>query len=228
MRRAIVLLLGLAALASASLAGVGDVGPSADEAGPSSAGAFNRWLFAENPHNGGWKARDYAEFQGMLEDEGVAGIVPTWQLWRVDAQYAPRCGTDYFAMPPKERWREIIPTLKLLRSKVIPVTGPLEVASGWRSPAINTCVRGASRSAHLNFKALDLMATQRRDRRELFVDLCAMQGAAGSGSRMGLGAYFNPDDPSANRAGRFHIDANGHRTWGFDYTAKSNPCPKLT
>jgi hypothetical protein len=27
--------------------------------------------------------------------------------------------------------------------------------------------------------------------------------------------------------GRFHIDARGYRTWGFDYSAKTNPCPKL-
>lgn len=214
-------------LATAALAGVGDVERSPNETGPSSAGAFNRWLFAENSHNAGWKARDHAAFQAMLEDEGVAGIVPTWQLWRVDAQYASRCGTDYFAMPPVERWRDIVPTLKLLRAEVIPVTGPLEVVSGWRSPANNTCVRGATRSRHLEFRALDLVASQRGDRRKLFADLCAMQRVVGRRTNMGLGAYFNPDDLAANTEGRFHIDASGYRTWGFDYTARTNPCPKL-
>ena len=153
-----VMSLGLLALAAASLAGVGDMERAPNDTGPSSAGAFNRWLFADNPHNAGWKAQDYAAFQRMLEDEGVAGVVPTWQLWRVDAQYAARCGTAFFAMPPKEQWREIVPALRLLRSKVIPVTGPLEVVSGWRSSAINTCIGGAARSAHLDFKALDLVA----------------------------------------------------------------------
>ncbi len=227
MRRVMILLLGFFTLATASLAGISDVERSPNETGPSSAGAFNRWLFAENPHNAGWKAQDYAAFQGMLEDEGVAGIVPTWQLWRVDAQYASRCGEAHFAMPPRERWRDIIPTLKLLREEVIPVTGPLEVVSAWRSPAINTCVKGASRSRHLEFKALDLVATARRYRRKLFKDLCTMQRALGTGSAMGLGAYFKPDDPAINTEGRFHIDASGNRTWGFDYTANSNPCPQL-
>ncbi|MBA4046126.1 MAG: hypothetical protein C0471_17165 [Erythrobacter sp.] len=227
MRRIVALLIGFFALASASLAGISDVERAPNDRGPSSAGAFNRWLFAENPHNAGWKAQDYAEFQGMLEAEGVAGIVPTWQLWRVDAQYASRCGEDYFAMPPKDRWRDIVPTLRLLRAKVIPVTGPLEVVSGWRSPAINTCVKGANRSKHLEFKALDLVATNRGELRKLYADLCAMQRAAGPQTAMGLGAYFDSSDLTRNTEGRFHIDASGYRTWGFDYTAKTNPCPKL-
>jgi Peptidase M15 len=227
MRRIVVLLIGFFALASASLAGVSDVERSPNDTGPSSAGAFNRWLFAENPHNAGERARDYAAFQGMLEAEGVAGIVPTWQLWRVDAQYASRCGEAYFAMPPKERWRDVVPTLRLLRSKVIPVTGLLEVVSGWRSPAINACVKGAIRSKHLEFKALDLVAVNGRERRRLYADLCAMQRAAGIKSEMGLGAYFDPSDLKRNTEGRFHIDASGFRTWGFDYSAKTNPCPML-
>jgi Peptidase M15 len=227
MRRVMVLLLGFSTLATASLAGVGDVQRSPNETGPSSAGAFNRWVLTYAGDDSGWKAKEYAAFQGMLEDEGVAGIVPTWQLWRVDAQYASRCGTEYFAMPPKERWRDVVPALRLLRDEVIPMTGPLEVVSGWRSPAINICVNGASRSRHLEFKALDLVATTRSDKRKLFKDLCAMQRAAGTKSALGLGAYFDPSDIARNTEGRFHIDASGYRTWGYDYTAKTNPCPKL-
>lgn len=227
MRRIVALLIGFFALASASLAGISEAERAPNDRGPSSAGAFNRWLFTTGTDDMGQKAQDYAKFQGMLEAEGVAGIVPTWQLWRVDAQYASRCGEDYFAVPPKDRWRDIVPTLRLLRAKVIPVTGPLEVVSGWRSPAINTCVKGANRSKHLEFKALDLVAVNRGERRRLYADLCALQRAAGTGSAMGLGAYFDPSDLTRNTESRFHIDASGYRTWGFDYTAKTNPCPKL-
>jgi Peptidase M15 len=227
MPRIFIVILGFFTLATASMAGVGDVQRSPNETGPSSAGAFNLWLFSAPAEHSAQRAHDYAALQGMLEENGVAGIVPTWQLWRVDAQYASRCGTAYFATPPVERWGEVIPTLKLLREKVIPVTGPLEVVSGWRSPAINTCVKGASRSQHLQFKALDLVANQRSDKRKLFKDLCDMQRAAGSKSALGLGAYFDPSDPARNTEGRFHIDASGYRTWGFDYTAKTNPCPEL-
>jgi hypothetical protein len=227
MRRVMVLLFGSFALATASLAGVSDVQRSPNDTGPSSAGAFNRWAFTYAGDDAGGRAKEYAAFQGMLQSEGVAGIVPAWQLWRVDAQYASRCGEDYFAMPPKDRWRDIIPTLRLLRDEVIPVTGPLEVVSGWRSPAINACVNGASRSRHLEFKALDLVATTRSNQRKLFKDLCDMQRASGSTSALGLGAYFDPSNPSRNTEGRFHIDASGYRTWGYDYTGQTNPCPKL-
>ena len=60
-----------------------------------------------------------------------------------------------------------------------------EVVSGWRSPAINTWVNGASRSRHLEFKALDLVAANRPDRHKLYADLCALQRAAESKSAMG-------------------------------------------
>lgn len=228
MCRTIVLILGFVTLASASLAGVGDVQRSPNETGPSSAGAFNRWLFTSDAHRLGWKAQNYAGFQGVLEREGVAGVVPTWQLWRVDAQYASRCGSDYFAMIPEDRWQEIVPTLKLLRDEVIPVTGPLEVVSAYRTPQINRCVNGASKSRHLGFAALDLVAIDRSDRRKLFTDLCAMHRKAGRAKGMGLGAYFDAKDSERGKSGRFHIDAAGFRNWGFDYTAKSSPCPQLS
>ena len=99
--------------------------------------------------------------------------------------------------------------------------------SGFRSAAINRCVNGASRSKHLRFAALDLVATNMQDRRDLFADLCRMQNRIGQESEMGLGAYYDPAAPFRNLAGRFHIDADGFRTWGRDYTRRSNPCPQL-
>lgn len=194
-----------------------DTGPD-----PSSQTAFQQWLRDDAD-----RRVAFADFDALLKARGVADIVPAWQMARVDGQYAARCQSGYFAMPPRGQWGQIIATLRLVRDEVVPVTGPLEVVSGWRSPAINACVQGASRSAHLDFKALDLVAIERRDRRKLFADLCAMQRKAGAKSAMGLGAYFNPEDLLANREGRFHIDASGFRTWGFDYTAKTNPCPSL-
>jgi hypothetical protein len=227
MRRFMVPIAGFFALTTASLAGVSDIERSPNETGPSSAGAFNRWLFTSDAHQLGWKAQYYAGFQGFLEREGVAGVVPTWQLWRVDAQYASHCGSDYFAVIPEDRWHEILPTLKLLRDEVIPVTGPLEVVSAYRTPQINRCVNGASQSRHLSFSALDLVATDRSDRHRLFADLCAMHRRVGRATGMGLGAYFDPKDSERGASGRFHIDAAGFRDWGFDYTAKSSPCPLL-
>lgn len=202
------------------LAGIGlamEAGPE-----PSSKAAFQSWLREDASRRAAFDA-----FSAYLDKQGVGEVVPIWQLARVDGQYAARCRLGYFALPPRAQWSQIVPALKLVREQVIPVTGPVEVVSSWRSPEINACVGGASRSAHLDFKALDLVAVKRNDRRQLFADLCAMQRAAGRASRMGLGAYYNPGNPVTNWEGRFHIDAHGYRTWGFDYTAKSNPCPKL-
>lgn len=199
---------------------------SAVEAGPepSSREAFDAWL-AGDPGRG----REFAALNAYFAREGVADVVPVWQLARVDGDYAARCNAGFFVLPPRADWPNIVPALRLVRRHVVPVIGRVEVASSWRSPAVNTCIGGAKRSAHRDFKALDLVAPARSgDRRKLITDLCAMQRKAGPRSRMGLGAYHDPARPQANPAGRFHIDASGYRTWGFDYTAKSNPCPKLS
>jgi len=223
MRRALVFSFVLLALSGALLAGVAFAPRTSNQSEASSVEGFNLWLNA----SGEQQVVQYARFQGFLEEQGVAGVVPTWQLWRVDAHYAARCGTDYFAMPPHNRWREIVPTLLLLRDEVIPVTGPLEVVSGYRSPEVNACVNGASQSRHLSFSALDLVTVQAQDRRALFADLCALQSRVGRSRDMGLGAYFDPSDLERGPRGRFHIDATGYRTWGFDYTSASDPCPRL-
>lgn len=199
---------------------------SAVEAGPdpSSREAFDVWLGEDKS-----RAARYGELRAYLAKEGVADVVPVWQLARIDGDYAARCKAGHFALPPRAQWANIVPALRLVRDRVVPVTGRVEVASSWRSPDVNACIGGAERSAHRDFRALDLVAPARAgDLRKLFADLCAMQRKAGHGSRMGLGAYFDLARPLANARGRFHIDGYGFRTWGFDYTAKSNPCPKLT
>lgn len=198
---------------------------SAVEAGPdpSSREAFKAWLRGDPA-----RRASYGDLRALLAEQGVAEVVPVWQLARIDADHAARCDGGYFALPPRDQWSGIVPALRLVRDKVAPVTGPVEVVSSWRSPAINACIGGASRSAHIDFKALDLVASGWTDgRRALFADLCAMQRRAGQASGMGLGAYYDPAMPLANLDGRFHIDANGYRIWGFDYSAKSNPCPNL-
>lgn len=196
-----------------------------DYDGPTAGRAFEEWLNDEN-HDSSSRRESFAEFQLFLEREGVDKVVPNWQLWRADADFARRCGVESFAVPPRKYWPQIVPTLKVLRAEVIPVTGPLMVVSGYRSPEINECVKGASRSKHLTFAALDLIAINMTSPEQLFSDLCVLQGKVGSEKAMGLGAYYDPELPFRG-SGRFHIDTKGFRTWGFDYSSKSNPCPHL-
>lgn len=198
---------------------------SAVEAGPepSSREAFDAWVGADRA-----RAGEFAALKAFLAKQRVTDVVPVWQLARIDADNAAHCEGGYFALPPREQWPNIVPALRLVRDKVVPVTGRVEVVSSWLSPALNTCLGGAPRSTHRQFKALDLVAPARGgDFRKLFADLCAMQRKAGAASRMGLGAYFDPARPLENPDGRFHIDASGYRTWGFDYSARTNPCPQL-
>ena len=189
---------------------------------PDGEAAFRRWL-DEDPD----RPATFARFEQFLQDEGVSGIVPAWQLMRVDAFYARRCEEPPFAIPPEELWPNVVPALALVRDHVVETFGPVEVRSSWRSPQINVCARGASRSNHLDFAALDLGTADRRRGADLYRELCEMQQRAGPGSAMGLGAYFRPDEPESG-GGRFHIDAQGFRTWGRDYTSRSSPCPALT
>ncbi len=215
----------LLALPVASLSG--DVGRGTREVDPHSARAFNAWLFAIRGEHANERPLAFAAFQGFLEREGVAGVVPTWQLLRTDPDYAARCDLPAFALPPRSQWPAIVPTLRLVRDEVVPVTGRVEVHSAWRSGELNDCVNGAKGSRHLAFAAVDLVAPGRAGRRALFADLCAMHRDVGPRTAMGLGAYFDPARPKANRQGRFHIDGSGYRSWGFDYTAKSSGCRKL-
>lgn len=209
------LLAGVAAWQAAVWAEVLDADPHSRE-------AFQRWLAADRT-----RATEFAAFERFLAERNVAGVVPAWQIMRTDADYAVRCGLPAFAVPPRDKWPAIVPTLRLVRAEVVPVVGRVEVHSAWRSDPLNACVNGASRSRHLSFSALDLIAPEQADKRQMFADLCAVHARAGARTRMGLGAYWDPEKPAASRKGRFHIDATGYRTWGFDYTRSSSGCLKL-
>lgn len=191
-------------------------------ANPSSRSAFDDWL-NERPD----RTAQFERFSAHIEQAGHGQTVPVWQLLRVDANYAWRCNSEFFALPPDELWDAMIPTLKLVEEKVIPVTGVVEVVSAWRSQEINECVGGASRSRHMGFLALDLIPAKPTDSQTLFEDLCAMHEGLNDLNAMGLGAYFDPDDRARNTNGRFHIDAAGYRRWGHDYTRETDPCPEL-
>lgn len=188
---------------------------------PTSETAFDRWMAEDNA-----RRVEFQQFEGFLTEQGVAGVVPTWQLMRIDAVYAGRCNLDVWHMPPRDLWPNIVPALRLVRDHVVPTVGEVEVQSSWRSPELNDCARGAARSRHIRFQALDLLASERPDDLAGFYgQLCAMQARAGRASGMGLGAYYDPSDPAYNQAGRFHIDAEGYRSWGRSYTSATSPCP---
>lgn len=188
-------------------------GQSAD-----SRSAFDAWL-AGDPE----RARQFMQLETYLGERDVAGVVPHWQLARIDAYYASKCGLEPFRIPPRELWANIVPALALVRDEIVPVTGPVDVRSSWRTPELNACASGAAASRHLSFSALDLMTRDRQHGEEFYRQLCAIHRNAGADTRMGLGAYFDPEEPQFG-GGRFHIDAGGYRSWGRGYTSASSPC----
>jgi hypothetical protein len=155
-----------------------------------------------------------AALQSYLTQNGVGNVLPIRQLLRSDTQWR-KCGAEPFAVPPKDQWSHIIPTLKVIRDAVQPLLGPVEALSVFRGPAINRCIRGASQSMHLRFHAIDMRPVRAVTRAQLIQKLCKLHAEKGKVLNMGLGIY---------RGTRFHIDTAGYRRWGQDHHAASSPC----
>lgn len=148
-------------------------------------------------------ATELTAFDTWLFTQGVGGIVPTTDLWRQ--------GTDWralaqppFAVPPRDLWPGIVPTLVVLRDEVIPLVGPVEVVSGFRTFRYNQLAGGAPGSRHRWFEALDVLPRAPWPRRVLHHRLVGWWRTDGPGAQVGLGLYEHT---------RFHVDTWRHRTW---------------
>lgn len=160
------------------------------------------------------EARPLAQYDRWLVGQGLSAVVPMEGLTRSATDWR-RCKGQPYAVPPREYWPAIAPTLRLLETEIKPLVGPVRVDSGWRSPKINACVGGAKGSKHMTYQALDLSPLSPITREELIVRLCAFHRDHGAHYNMGLGIYNGT---------RFHIDTGGFRRWGADYRSASSPC----
>lgn len=157
-------------------------------------------------------------FEAWQEAAGVRGVLPTWQMLRTASMWR-ECGGAPFEVPPHTHWPDMVRTLKFIRDHVRPAVGEVEAVSGYRNPALNACARGSSRSAHLDFFALDLVPVVPLDRAELFRRLCAVHARAGRTAEAGLGFYSFQ---------RFHVDSRGFRRWGSaGPRGNESPCAVL-
>ena len=161
---------------------------------------YLRWLAAGGP---GRRAQ-VQSFESWQEVTGVRGVLPTWQVIRTASMWR-ECNGEPFEVPPFTYWPGMVKTLRFIRDRVIPAVGPVQAVSGYRNPALNACARGAGRSAHLEFFALDLIPLQPTTRRQLFERICPAHSRGGAASGIGLGFYSFT---------RFHIDARSFRRWG--------------
>ncbi|MFC4291597.1 hypothetical protein ACFOWX_04120 [Sphingorhabdus arenilitoris] len=169
---------------------------------------YRRWIAQTD------NTKNVAALENYFAERDVAHILPIAELLRSDVRWK-KCGADPFSVPPRKYWPNMVATLKLVQREIIPILGPVEAVSVFREPSINTCIKGASKSFHLRFFAIDMQPVGKMDRPVLIQKLCTLHRSKGKSAQMGLGIY---------RGTRFHIDTAGYRNWGKDYSSKSSPC----
>jgi hypothetical protein len=155
-------------------------------------------------------------FNAYLNEWGVGGIVPTWQLLRTATAWQ-HCGAQPFEVPPMAEWPHIVQTLRYIHDYVIPAVGPVEPVSGYRNPSLNQCAGGAPESAHMHYSAVDLVPLTPTTRERLMRELCTAHARRGPDYEVGLGFYAFL---------RFHVDTTKFRRWNMD-PAVANQCPPI-
>lgn len=143
------------------------------------------------------------DFEQALRRARVAGVVPVSQLWLQGSEWRAREHSAY-AMPAAEQWPAMIKTLRFVKLELLPLLGPIEVLSGFRTPAYNLAAGGATRSRHLAFSALDLKPRRNIRRSALHARLLKLWRTRGEQWDLGLGLYSGQ---------RLHVDTGGYRTW---------------
>lgn len=154
-------------------------------------------------------------FRDFLAAQGLETVVPVWQLVRTSSSWQD-CGAQPFEVPPPDKWERIVKTLRFVRDDVVPRIGKVETLSAYRNAGLNACSRGAPKSAHREFFALDLTpVNDDLDRTAMIRSVCAAHARDGREYDTGLGFYSGR---------RFHVDSSGYRKWGADGRGASSPC----
>ena len=171
---------------------------------------FRAWLGRSQANRAG-----VAAFRDYLAAEGVAAVVPMWQLTRTSSSWR-QCGAEPFEVPPADKWERILKTLKFVRDEVVPAIGQVEALSAYRNEKLNACSDGAPKSAHRQFFALDLTPVNKAvERGEMIRDICTAHARDGRAYDAGLGFYTGR---------RFHVDSSGYRKWGPNGKGATSPC----
>ncbi|HEX8526187.1 D-Ala-D-Ala carboxypeptidase family metallohydrolase [Allosphingosinicella sp.] len=171
---------------------------------------YHAWL-ARSPEN----REAVRAFRSYLAAEGLAEVIPVWQLVRTSSSWR-QCAADRFEVAPQDKWDNIKTTLKFVRDEVRPAVGEVEALSVYRNEGLNACSNGAPASAHRLFFALDLKpVSDDVSRAGMISRVCAAHVRSGKAYNAGLGFYSGL---------RFHVDSHGYRKWGADGRGGSSPC----
>ena len=210
------IILAAAAAASAALACAPaiahdhDVSARADLAPGQSRADYLAWLAQSPAHVDAVRA-----FRDHLDANGVAEVVPVWQLVRTSSSWR-QCAAERFEVAPRDHWDNIVKTLKFIDRNVKPAIGEVEALSGYRNARLNACSAGAPASAHRMFFALDLTPVSAQvSRGDIIRGVCSAHSRDGRDFDTGLGFYSGT---------RFHVDSNGFRRWGPNGRGATSPC----
>lgn len=173
---------------------------------------FGRWLVAHpEQYSLIWQYHQYLENYTTVPP--MNELLTTARDWQA-------CGYAPYEVPPKPLWGNIVPTLRLYddlkRHHLLPYD--TVIRSVYRSPGLNECAGGAKGSKHLNNAAIDVWSQAFADPVGLSASqnaLCQFWRDHGKLYRMGLGLYAT---------GAIHLDTQGYRKWGVQYTNDNSPC----
>ncbi|WP_426455617.1 D-Ala-D-Ala carboxypeptidase ZrlA [Acinetobacter sp. KB005] len=161
-------------------------------------------------------------YKQFLQKNGLATLIPDHELLR-SARDWQKCGVEPYAVPPREIWSNIVPTLSILKALVNDgVINDFEVTSVYRALSLNRCAGGADASRHVFNAALDFRIgpEQPTDLDQFNIQqtktkLCQFWETKGQALNMGLGVYAS---------GQIHIDSQGFRSWGPDHHYRTSIC----
>ncbi|MCG5226209.1 D-Ala-D-Ala carboxypeptidase ZrlA [Acinetobacter pittii] len=164
-------------------------------------------------------------YKQFLKQKGLADLVPDHELLS-SARDWQKCGVEPYAVPPREIWSNIVPTLSILKALVEDgVINDFEVTSVYRALSLNRCAGGADASRHVFNAALDFRIgpEQPSDLDQFNIQqtktkLCQFWETKGQALNMGLGVYAS---------GQIHIDSQGFRSWGPDHHYRTSICQGL-
>lgn len=180
---------------------------------------FDLWL-TQHP----WQGINVARYEYYLKAHLNGHYLPPMYQLLTTARSWQSCGAEPYQIPPNELWENILPTLKLYTQlRQLGILPPnTEIRSVYRNPDLNRCAGGAAASKHLTNGAIDIWVPtydmHSWQMKNLQNRLCQFWIDHGAIHQFGLGIYAT---------GAIHLDTQGYRKWGAEYSEPNSPCRYL-
>ena len=171
---------------------------------------FQEWIKKQN-------IKEVQAYQQLLNSQ-IKQPPSLFELTFNDHPPSKECVYSQFSLPPRSQWQNIIKPLKIIRRlQAEKIITTYQVISLYRDKTVNTCIRGAKGSKHLKNAAIDIQLAKSsiHTNEDIEKIMCGFWHQNGAALNMGLGIYGN---------NKYHIDAQGFRSWGKNYKSSSSPC----